>query len=661
MKLIELTVRNFMPYYGSMTISFPDDPNRNVMIVSGDNMRGKTSLLNAIRWAFYGKALGRHSREIPLQAIVNKDATLEGDWSVESRVVFEADGHKYEFRRLATKKALVANPTRPEDFDVVRALQRDGLVMSDHLIDAELNRYAPEQTSRFFLFDGELLQEYEALLIDGHEQGRKIKETIEQALGVPTLIRGREDAQTILKMSQRIQTKEIERMAGLEKQAERQAELQARVASHEKDVQTLREQLASIRSERADLDDFIEATEAIHKAKTQLVEKEAAYKASADRSKDLSAERLGLFRDAWKELLRPQLELKREHVLQEVSQVESEISRRSRMQARIDQLRNSISNAVCEACGQPFHAEQREKAGTELGELEAEIRSVVVNLESAQAHTSSLRELDKLLSTGPLKRLEAIDRDLAKISVEQTKLENDIEKLHDLIKGEDTAEIARRRALRDGLVRQEGGLDTSIKNAEASLDKTNKELAMLSRALENNPQARSSRGSVMVRISDALGRAFGHSVDKLRDDLKTRVEQLASDAFKRLTTQTKYSGLRINNNYGLSILDELGHEVSVRSAGAEQIVALSLIDGLARAGRSSGPVVMDTPFGRLDPKHRANILRYLPANNEQIILLVHEGEFNKTVDLPPIASRIGRYYEINEVSPRQSRIERVTQ
>jgi len=82
-----------------------------------------------------------------------------------------------------------------------------------------------------------------------------------------------------------------------------------------------------------------------------------------------------------------------------------------------------------------------------------------------------------------------------------------------------------------------------------------------------------------------------------------------------------------------------------------------LIDGLARTGRAAGPVVMDTPFGRLDLKHRGNILRYLPETTSQLVLLVHDGEVRKETDLAPVAARIGKEYVIREVSTRQSKIE----
>ena len=58
-----LRIRNFMPFKGWHQIDFPDSDTKNVVIVFGDNMRGKTSLLNAIRWAFYQNALDRYGEK----------------------------------------------------------------------------------------------------------------------------------------------------------------------------------------------------------------------------------------------------------------------------------------------------------------------------------------------------------------------------------------------------------------------------------------------------------------------------------------------------------------------------------------------------------------------------------------------------------------------
>jgi DNA sulfur modification protein DndD len=657
MKLISLAASNFMPYKGKFEIAFPTDPDRNVMLVFGDNMRGKTSLLNALRWVFYGKALGRHSREIPMHELLNKEAALEGDWQVDASIVFEADGHRFELRRRATKRALVSKPSRPEDYEIIRHLKKDGMVVADHLIDGEINRFAPEQVSRFFLFDGELLQEYESLLIEGSEQGRKIKEAIEQVLGVPTLIHGRDEAQTLLKAAQKQQSKDLEKVAGLEKQTERQVNLQVQRESFEKDLQLLGDMQRKTRSDRADLDDFIEKTEAIHEAKAQLTAKTDRRNEITGRQDLLAQERLVLLKDAWRELLRPQLTLKLEQLNESHEGLTAQVIQRSRVQARIEQLQQSLETQICPSCGQDVHPEQREKAGAELGTLEAKIRVMTVDAEAMQRVSAEIRDLTRLLRAGPAARLAEVDREIARLSVDLTKTENEIEKLSDQIQGQDTAEIARKRALRDGLLKEEGRLDRDIKDAQAKLEGAKRDLAMIAKVLENIPAARSAKSTQMVSVYGSLDRLFTKSVDRLREDLKRRVEALATEAFKRLTTQAQYSGLQINANYGLMILDERQQEVTVRSAGAEQIVALSLIDGLARAGRAAGPVVMDTPFGRLDPRHRANILSYLPSTSSQLVLLVHEGEVRKQGDLDHIASRIGCVYEIKEVSPRHSSIE----
>ena len=91
MKLLDMEMYNFMPYRGKHKVTFPADPARNVMVVFGPNMRGKTSLLNAIRWCFYGEALDRQLTPIDLLKIVNIEAATEGDWEVSVFITFESN------------------------------------------------------------------------------------------------------------------------------------------------------------------------------------------------------------------------------------------------------------------------------------------------------------------------------------------------------------------------------------------------------------------------------------------------------------------------------------------------------------------------------------------------------------------------------------------
>jgi len=650
-----------MPYLGKMSINFPTDKDRNVMLVFGDNMRGKTSLLNALRWVFYGKAIGRHSREIALFDLVNIEATLEGDWSIEVVVTFEDDGHRYEMRRTATKRALVSIPSRSEDLLMERAMRKDDIPLGEHLIDAEINRFAPEQTSRFFLFDGELLDEYEQLLIDGSDQSKLIKEAIEQVLGVPNLIRGRDDAQTILKHAQKQQTADLQKMGGFESQAERQRHYQAQIESIEKDLKGQNERLKQVNDDRIELDDALEKVEALYQAKQKFDDAVATRKENIDRQDDLQQQRLLLVKDAWKEVLRPLLTLKRNHIHAQYLKLTSQMLARDKVETKIEQLAVAVQSQTCHACGQALHQKERVAAATELGRLQAELLGMKLDLNFFSKLGSDVQSLDKLLQPTDARQIAFIDKEVSRLSVEVTKLDNQIDALDELIKGQDTAEIARKRAKRDGLLKESARIAGDIKSSKDTLEKNQRELAIISKVLEGLPKARAAKSSKLVKLASSIEKAYARSIDQLRDDLKSTVENLASQAFRKLSTQSQYSGLRINGNYGLTILDERGQEVPIRSAGAEQIVALSLIDGLAHAGRSAGPVVMDTPFGRLDKKHRANILAYLPTTTSQLVLFVHEGEVDRATDLAPLRSKIGCVYEIKEISLRHSRVERINQ
>jgi DNA sulfur modification protein DndD len=660
MKLLSLTMHNFMPYKGTQTLTFPGDPARNVMIVLGDNMRGKSSILNAMRWAFYDSALDRHLNNIPLHELLNNEAADEGDGLIEVHVRFEANGHLYDLRRRAQKKPFVARPSRPEDFEATVSLQRDSMAVPGFQIEPEINQIAPEQISRFFLFDGELLQEYESLLIEGSAQGKKIKEAIEQVLGVPALVQGRDEISTLLKTAQRQQTRDLSQVKGLEAQAEEQGRLQEKQQALESDLADIKSRLAKTHNERLQLDDELGKLADKLRAKAEIDVLETQLKLIHDQQGEREKERLSLVRDVWRDLLDAKLTLRRDQLLAEQQKYTAEIARRGALEANIERLKEMISATLCPSCGGTVPQERRDAAGADLGRLEGELRSLTTNQEAlARCHTE-LTALARLKATGAGSRIRNIDAETKRAGVELTRIENKVEKLKDEIYGFDTAETARKRALRDQLFKEETRLESDSDAVREGIEDTKRKLSLIALALKGLSAARASRATAIVNTCDSLEKVFNQSIQNLRENLRTKVQVQATQAFLQLTHQKAYKSLQINDAYGLTIIDDTDRAVSVRSAGAEQIVALSLIDGLNRTGRAAGPIMMDTPFGRLDLKHRANILRYLPTVASQFILLVHDGEFRRDTDLVPLAERIGAAYEIREVNSRYSRIERAS-
>jgi hypothetical protein len=658
MKLVKLTMNNFMPYKGVNSIEFPTDDSRNIMLVLGDNMRGKTSLMNALRWGFYNTAVGRHSRLIHLQSIINKDAAAEDDWTVEVHIIFEEEGHVYELRRTAERRPQITNPTKPDDFIVTPFLSRDGVVLRGDQFESEIDKIAPEQLSRFFLFDGELLDQYEELLVEGSEQGRQIKEAIEQVLGVPALINGRDELGAILKAAQKRQNHDLAQVAGLEAQAERNASLNTLLDSHEKDLKTLQDRLVTIKNEREKLEDELEGVAIVLALKAKLDAAKNTAKIQQDIVSRKMIERKELLAESWKDLLSAKLDVKRDLLTSRQKNLYATLGKQSRLDAEINNIKKILATKECPTCQQPFPEDSREQLGATLGKLEAKKCQQLDVQRELNDVSAQLDTLNKIKGVNSKTRLISIDRDIRSAEVEMQRSENEIARIEDQIAGHDTAELARKRVLKDEKFKEEGRLTESIKNKSHDIQLVKEKLLLAQKAIEGLAGARTQKSTLKVSMVSSLEKIFQVSIERLRDRLRKRVEHFANEAFKNMISQKAYRGLVINDSYGLSIQDSQGRKVSIRSAGAEHIVALSLIDGLNRTGRAIGPIIMDTPFGRLDPKHRDNILNYLPTVSSQFVLLVHGGEIRPETDLASIKHRIGAAYEIVEVTDTQSRIER---
>ena len=135
-------------------------------------------------------------------------------------------------------------------------------------------------------------------------------------------------------------------------------------------------------------------------------------------------------------------------------------------------------------------------------------------------------------------------------------------------------------------------------------------------------------------------------LDKYRQYLKEQVQEDATKIFLNLTNNKEYTRLEINDNYGLNIIHESGKLISIRNAGLQHIVALSLIGALHQNAPLRGPIVMDSPFGRLDSEHEDNIIKYLPELANQVMLFVFDKEIDEQRARQNLGSSLLQEYKL---------------
>lgn len=95
--------------------------------------------------------------------------------------------------------------------------------------------------------------------------------------------------------------------------------------------------------------------------------------------------------------------------------------------------------------------------------------------------------------------------------------------------------------------------------------------------------------------------------------------------------------IHAENNFVVDLYDSRGTKLDKTklSAGEKEIYAISLLWALVQVSGRRLPIIVDTPFGRLDSQHRTNLItRYFPKASHQVILLSQDEEI------------VGRYYRL---------------
>lgn len=646
MIILNVRLKNFGPFRDEADFDLSVGKEKNIILVGGLNGSGKTSLLNGIRLALFGKLISRsldsqENYESILNQYLNQQiAENETAW-VE--MVF-MQNIKDRFVYLIKRSWIKNNGTFKEDFNYKKVFIEENEDRSEEdLIVEGLNWYGvletlfPPQVARLFLFDGEKIE----TMADPTNTGKMLGSAIDVLFGGGMLTQLEQD----LKYVNRELIREQAKYSG------------DRLFIEEvKQYSTLEERIDNLKRKRADLENELleiegkkklsqEELRAIggdyyHKRKDyemRIAEVEKSIEMLNQNMITLMNQELPfLFLIEWIEEI---YEKGKNSIFdQDILAVENLISERdssiinnlleegydNKLIQKIKLMMQGDKAQVLGSNTTPFSHQEQGEAKLILSKRD----EVKHSLKSIFAQFSGLEsELD--LNKNLLAMLPPVE-----------KAQPILKAIEDLIK-EKSELVLRIKIVDEQILELEKSKELKKKSIHRQVEKFSNE------RLGNEEISRMQKRIDQV---ETLIRAFKKrlSGEKLR-----KVEQLALESFNTIYRKVGLiKNLSISpEELSLEMEDYSGNLVGLSrlSAGERQILVTSLLWAIAKASKNSLPFIIDTPLGRLDSKHRSNLVdNFYPIASHQVILLSTDQEIvgdNYENLRPYIAKEYGIVYD----------------
>ena len=648
MRYKKIILNNHRVFFGTQTLSIPDG--QGVVVLHGKNGKGKTSFLNAIRWAWTDVCKARGGRRVTGRRLLNSQAVAEAAElrPVEGSVtlIFEDDAHEWELKRSITLTG--------ESLHGDVTLLRDGVALSASDASQRLSEFMPGPIEQFFLFDGELLDQYEALVDDESVVGSPLRDAIEQVLGVPLVINAAKDVRALAEEAGKAIAAAAKRERSTQQLGIALEQAQDVAKQHRENRESEDERISKLETDLREVEE--ELAEQTNKL-TLLGKRDAAreqrdaLRASRDEARAELAASLGV---SWRALLVDPLKVA-VFKLEESLETDRVALAEQTVAIQLLAKQSELGPDVCPACASRLDAEHAAHLSEMLRNADPQEFDALTR--GVQARAERLRTLRGIVDEGARSTLKVLEASSRRLDLELEDSKDDLEQLEDQLKDVPTGSLqtlVKNRteiALRLEQARKlRAEADDAYRTTSGAVDSLRKQIAA------QRPRTSDPATEQREKLTKDLADLFDKAIIAYRERLKVDVQDAATRLFTKMRTETDFVKLLINDQYGLRILNRSGEIVEDRSAGYEHLVALSLIGALQQCSPITGPVVMDTPFGRLDPDHVLGVLGQLNTLADQVFVLVHAGELNSETARTHLRNRLLAEFDLERVSSTNTQI-----
>lgn len=646
MTLDKLVVENFGIYLNRHEISLtPPSKKKPIVLFGGMNGAGKTTLLDALQLGLHGKRArcsnrGGGSYDEFLRASVNRFADVSGGASVEVHFHHVNDGREQSYRVCRSWHA--NGNGMKETVDVFVDGTRDAAVSDAWAEYAE--EFIPAKLSHLFFFDGEKIE----ALADLENASELLRSGIHSLLGLDIVDRLHADLDIVAGRKNK-QLKVDDDIASAVEQARN--EVTEIVSRRDELVQKLGSNQAQLEQSGYRYQKIVERLQSeggdLFKQKGVLEANKARLEAEVDALDAILRDDAGgvapflLVRDLLETM---QEQTRRERVAESAHLLAGVLEGRDSMVLK-GMRQAGAKPALVKTISDLLDRDRRSRTAVAKTPrylfLSEEAQSLLQELSSSGLPALHLKAGRQLARRKELvEELAVIERKLSMVPEEDAvaPLENERRELEEKRENlaRDQSRLQAERMLLENEISRKQSIFSRLFEKATRIEMEQEDVA---RVQEHSRRAQDALTAFRERVVERHIEAIQEYVLESFRYLVRKKSLLSSI---KIDSRTFVIELRAGDGE-LMKPDRL-------SAGERQLLAVSLLWGLAKASRRPLPAIIDTPLGRLDSSHRRHLVeRYFPHASHQVLLLSTDEEIRGEY-LDAIQPSVGHSYllEFNE-------------
>ncbi|RLQ20251.1 hypothetical protein DWB85_18590 [Seongchinamella sediminis] len=651
MKIEQIKINNFRQFHGLTEVEFSTDPKKNVTVVHGANGSGKTSLLNAFKWCFYGKTDFDTGNDSILNEAAIEISNLNENITLEVAVKFSHENLRYQatrrqiFRKEASLKAVATG----EDVFSLDVTKSDGQTIRSRSPLSEMLAILPDNLQPYFFFNGERIEK-----LAGTNHSAQIQDAIKNLMGLELV----ERAISHLGKAKSSYRKDIKKYA-----TEEEGLLQEEIARLEED-------------ERRYTDKIKAAVRSREEAESELVSIDTELR-SFDKSKELQEKRSDLEKQSLEKLQEiDRIVAKQKQLIAESGFLTlcDDVVAKSIKIVEENRKKGVLPYRIKEQFIDDLIGLKQCICGTSIVEGSKEHKCLVDAKQQAGSEDleASFTRVSALLNDHEDTK-KRFSRDYAELARQLLHTENQKEDLSSRIAdisarlssfndrriAELEAQHATFRSTRDRALQDEGVAIQERNDCRSALIEKNTYLARL-----EGQRGKASLVQRKIDTAETVGKAFEDLYESLADHVRDDLSKRVNDTFQSIIRKPVKA--IIDTDYRLQIVKQTsdGHDyvVSEQSTGERQVTSLSFISSIIALAREQHakkttffqgglyPLVMDSPFGALDDDYREKVAESVSELAEQVIMFVSNSQWSGRVKAA-CEAKVGKSYKLVYYSP----------